>query len=72
MRKLIKKNTNSHKSVQTPCESCAYFDVIDEDGSLGCTIDVDEDEAYAEKSDPKRGCPFYKFYDEYKSVQKQN
>lgn len=27
-----------------PCESCVYFDVIDEAGNMGCTIDIDEDD----------------------------
>ena len=68
MLKEKKKNTKK----PTPCESCAYFDVIDEDGALGCTIDIDEDDAYREREDSRSSCPYYKFYDEYKSVQKQN
>ena len=55
----------------TPCESCAYYDVIYDDGTLGCTIDIDEDDAYREKSG-KSACPYYKYYDEYKSVRRQN
>jgi len=45
--------------------------VIDEDGTLGCTIDFDEDEMYSLRTG-KSGCPYYKFYNEYKSVQRQN
>ena len=56
----------------TQCESCAYYDEIDEDGTLGCVIDIDEDELYREREDTHGACPFYKFYNEYKSVQKQN
>lgn len=56
----------------TPCETCAHYDVIDDDGTLGCTIDIDEDDAYRERADLRSGCPYYKFYDEYKSVQRQN
>ncbi len=55
----------------TPCETCTYYDVIDEDGTLGCTVDVDEDDMYSMRTG-KAGCPYYKFYNEYKSVQKQN
>ena len=66
-------NKDKKKKVKsTPCESCAYYDVIDEDGTLGCTIDIDEDDAYREKADSRSVCTYYKFYDEYKSVQKQN
>ena len=64
------KNTKKFRAA--PCETCAYYDVIYDDGTLGCTIDMDEDEAYREKSGHDKGCPYYKFYDEYKSVQKQN
>jgi len=60
------------KKKQTPCESCVYYDTIDEAGTLGCTIDVDEDELYRERTDHRGGCPYYKFYDEYKSVRRQN
>ena len=58
--------------LSTPCETCAYYDVIYDDGTMGCTIDIDEDDCYREKEGSRRGCPFYKFYDEYKTVQKQN
>ena len=66
------KKSQAKKSKATPCESCAYYDVIDESGALGCTIDIDEDDAYRERTDSRAACPYYKFYDEYKSVQKQN
>ena len=55
-----------------PCETCLYFDVLDETGAEGCTVDVDEDEAFRERSDPRAACPYYRFYDEYKLVRKQN
>ena len=54
------------------CETCLYYDVIDEDGTLGCTVDIDEDDAWRERADPSYRCRMYHFYDEYKSVQKQN
>ena len=55
-----------------PCETCLYFDVLDASGEEGCTVDIDEDEAYRERSDPRNACPYYRFYDEYKLVRKQN
>ena len=66
------KTKNLKKNKPTPCETCAYYDIIDEDGTFGCVVDVDEDDLYRERSDTRSECPFYKFYDEYKSVQKQN
>ena len=56
----------------TPSETCLYYDVIDEAGTLGCTVDVDEDEAWRERADAGHTCHFYRFYDEYKLVRKQN
>ena len=55
-----------------PCETCLYYDVLDESGAEGCTVEIDEDEAYRERSDPKNACPYYRYYDEYKLVRKQN
>lgn len=56
----------------SPCETCLYYDVIDEAGTLGCTVDVDEDEAFRERADARNECHYYQFYDEYKTVRKQN
>jgi hypothetical protein len=54
------------------CDTCVYYDIIDDDGTWGCVVDIDEDDAYREREDRRAACPYYKFYDEYKSVQKQN
>ena len=67
-----KKPVKRKELPPTPCETCLYYDVIDEDGTLGCTADVDEDDAWRERADPTWRCRTYHFYDEYKSVQKQN
>ncbi len=57
-----------------PCETCLYFDVLDDSGEMGCTVDIDEDEACREQTVPARlrSCPYYRYYDEYKLVRKQN
>lgn len=60
------------KGKQTNCENCMYFDydeMLDEDI---CTLDLDEDEMIRFMEHPYSECPYYKFYDEYKTVQKQN
>lgn len=66
------RNSKKKKEMQVSCDSCVYYDVIDEDGTLGCVVDIDEDEMVRERTDPHSACPYYRFYDEYKSVQKQN
>ena len=55
----------------TLCESCVYFDYDDEYGDNVCTINLDEDEYVRFSQSGGRQCPYYKYYDEYKSVHKQ-
>ena len=54
------------------CDSCEFYDDKWGDGVLECTKDLDEDELYRAFGDRESVCPYYKFYDEYKSVEKQN
>ena len=56
----------------TNCESCEFFDYDEEYGENVCTVSLDEDEMLDFLSGNTRSCPYYRFYDEYKSVQKQN
>ena len=63
---------DKQKNKTTNCEDCMYFDydeMLDEDI---CTLDLDEDEMIRFLEHPYSSCPYYKFYDEYKTVQKQN
>ena len=52
----------------TQCESCVYFSEDEE----GCAVSFDEDEISSFYGDKKPTCPYYRFYDEYKMVRKQN
>ncbi|MBE7024453.1 MAG: hypothetical protein E7408_00155 [Ruminococcaceae bacterium] len=53
------------------CESCAYFlqDEGEEEASCAVSFDMDE---LSVLYGGKNTCPYYRFYDEYKMVQKQN
>lgn len=57
---------------QSCCESCVYFDYDEYYGEEVCRADLDEDESIDFMLDRSNQCPFYRYYDEYKSVQKQN
>ena len=59
------------KKVQTNCESCEFYD-CGEDGAFECQIALDEDEFLKFVSGRYSECPYYRYYDEYKSVRKQN
>ena len=54
------------------CDDCIYYDYDEYADDYVCTVSLDEDEAERFARKQTRDCPYYKFYDEYKSVQKQN
>lgn len=61
------------KTIISKCEDCLYFDVVDEEsGEMSCTISLDEDEQLHFMLGRVSTCPYYKQYDEYKSVRRQN
>lgn len=53
------------------CESCEYYDYDEFTETYSCTLSLDEDEMGKFLMGEVSGCKYYKFYDEYKSVQKQ-
>lgn len=56
----------------TNCESCEFFDYNEDTDAYECRVNLDEDDLFRFMSGQNRECPYYRFYDEYKSVQKQN
>jgi hypothetical protein len=54
------------------CETCMYSVTDEITGEAFCDLDLDEDEMERLASGRYSGCPYYRFYDEYKLVQKQN
>lgn len=56
----------------TSCDTCEFFDWDEELQENVCFADLDEDEYCRLMQNPSARCPYYKFYDEYKTVQKQN
>ncbi len=62
-------STNLPKA-ETCCESCEFFE--DDGYETGCALSLDEDEFADFLMKNTAQCPYYRFYDEYKSVQKQN
>lgn len=60
------------KKKATNCEECVHYDLGDESGAYECTAELDEDELIRFMKGDSGGCPYFRFYDEYKFVQKQN
>ena len=60
------------KLPQSRCEDCVFYDYDEDWDSYVCTVNLDEDEMVRFLSGRTASCPYYRYYDEYKSVQKQN
>ncbi|MBE6638128.1 MAG: hypothetical protein E7616_01540 [Ruminococcaceae bacterium] len=60
------------KETQANCETCEFYRYDEELDLYVCDMNLDEDEMadYLVKGSAR--CVYYRFYDEYKTVQKQN
>lgn len=63
-------NPNTTKAAAT-CETCVFYDYDEDYDAYYCRMNLDQDEMGQFLSGQTRTCPYYRFYDEYKSVQKQ-
>ena len=54
------------------CDTCEFFDWDEELQENVCFADLDEDDYGRLMQNRSAKCPYYKYYDEYKTVQKQN
>ncbi|MBR3894994.1 MAG: hypothetical protein IKJ35_07600 [Clostridia bacterium] len=59
------------KKTAVSCESCVFYDYDEDWDAYVCCMNLDQDEMGAFLSGQTRACPYYRYYDEYKSVQKQ-
>lgn len=55
----------------THCEDCLYYEYDEESESYSCRIDLEEDEAERFMAGRQEACAYFRFYDEYKMVRKQ-
>lgn len=72
MKKNIEDKNKKAKTYFSDCENCVYFDYDELYGDNVCTLSLDEDDEVRFRTEKNRFCPYYRKYDEYKSVQKQN
>ena len=59
-----------HKHKAT-CETCEFYEYDEYTDTYSCSLSLDEDEMSEFIQGSTKGCHYYRFYDEYKSVQKQ-
>ena len=60
----------SNKNLKN-CESCEFYDYDEYLDAYVCSVSLDEDEMVNFLGKNTKGCPYYRYYDEYKSVHKQ-
>lgn len=69
--KSTNKKSQSSSLPEADCEHCLYYDWDENEEEMVCRMNLDEDEYYSLLSSGRRRCRYFRFYDEYKSVQKQ-
>ncbi len=57
---------------QANCDTCAYNVYDEEFDCCVCCLNLDEDELIRYLSGSDYRCPYFRFYDEYTMVRKQN
>ena len=72
MEKKEKKKQEKKQKIKPDCETCQYYDFDDEYGDYICSQMLDEDEMVRVMEHGAADCPYYRFYDEYMLVRKQN
>ena len=65
------KKDNTKKPTVGRCEDCEFYDYDEEMDAYVCQVNLDEDEMISFISGQTGRCPYYRYYDEYKSVHKQ-
>ena len=65
-------NNSKNKVIKASnCESCEFYDYDEEYEEYVCCARLDQDEMVSFLAGRTQRCPYYRFYDEYKSVHKQ-
>lgn len=57
--------------VKSNCESCEFYVYDEYTDTYSCNLSLDEDEMADFLGMRSRDCQYYRYYDEYKSVNKQ-
>ncbi len=54
------------------CESCEFYDYDEYLDAYYCKVNLDQDDRERYATGRNQNCPYYRYYDEYTSVRKQN
>lgn len=67
----MRQNTQKGAFGFGSCESCEFYDYDEYTDSYVCAVNIDQDDIERLRYSKSNACPYYRFYDEYKSVHKQ-
>ncbi len=56
---------------QGPCEDCEFFDYDEDYDMYSCHMNMDQDDLARYTATGQKGCPYFRYYNEYKSTQNQ-
>ena len=59
------------KRVRANCDYCLYFEQDEESGMAECQLNLDQDEWERYLAGGQKDFPYFRMYDEYKTVRKQ-
>ena len=59
------------KKIAGTCDSCVFYDYDEDYDAYFCRVNLDQEEMTRFLAKRTAACPFYRFYDEYKSVHRQ-
>ncbi len=65
------KQPSSRFEHSSRCEECEFYDYDEELDAYVCDLSLDEDEMISFLAGNTGRCPYFRYYDEYKSVHKQ-
>ncbi len=68
---MEQKKPTKKAPAATRCEDCEFYDYDEEMDAYVCDMSLDEDEMVSFLAGHTGRCPYYRYYDEYKSVHKQ-
>lgn len=64
-------NKGTKKMIDGTCDTCEFYDYDEYLDAYYCKVNLDQDDRERYMTVKNFSCPYYRFYDEYKSVNKQ-
>ena len=71
MKDRSKKTAKAVQKGSGTCDSCEFYDYDEYLDAYYCKVDLDQDDRERYVTGTNSTCPYYRYYDEYKSVHKQ-